>query len=398
MAFQKAKILISSNHSSVPAVVLAVFDPIRYPAEVVPSLPKELLADSKQAVPQPDYWIIDLQSSTLSLEELGRFCTLCDKSKILVLGQENNIGYYRKLKSLGVAEYFISPLQKEELLSFWTDAQGENAFRSSHAVVPLVSSRVGVGATTCAINIASILAYECNYRVCLIDMDLFQGDLGIYLNVPSQAGFSDLVSQADRLDNALAKQFLYEKEPGFFVLPNNYSVGQLIEEAYLNDIRNTVRYLQSMFDVLILDIPTPAFGFLMPHLFDLFSQLIGVTDYHLSSMRNTVKLQAWIKEHSPDLPMHWIVNDPQGFDNKAQIQSALEHALGALLVLTLPCSKRLLAEAELEGVSLFSLQPRSRYAKKIRNWVIEWATHTLAYKKIHPKSNWDLLWNLMKKK
>ncbi|MGN9812302.1 AAA family ATPase [Micromonospora sp. BQ11] len=85
-------------------------------------------------------------------------------------------------------------------------------------VVTVFSAKGGVGKSTLATNLAVSLAEGGRRRVCLVDLDLAFGDVGIMLQLTPERGIADAVAAVDRVDATLVRALLTPYAPGVDVL------------------------------------------------------------------------------------------------------------------------------------------------------------------------------------
>ncbi|RKN46233.1 AAA family ATPase [Micromonospora endolithica] len=85
-------------------------------------------------------------------------------------------------------------------------------------VVTVFSAKGGVGKSTLATNLAVSLAEGGKRKVCLVDLDLAFGDVGIMLQLAPERGIADAVAAGDRVDATLVRALLTTYAPGVEVL------------------------------------------------------------------------------------------------------------------------------------------------------------------------------------
>ena len=85
-------------------------------------------------------------------------------------------------------------------------------------VVTVFSAKGGCGKSTLATNLAVSLADGGRRRVCLVDLDLAFGDVGIMLQLSPDRGIADAANSRDRIDSTLVRALLTSYAPGVEVL------------------------------------------------------------------------------------------------------------------------------------------------------------------------------------
>ncbi len=85
-------------------------------------------------------------------------------------------------------------------------------------VITVFAAKGGCGKTTMATNLAVALAEGGRRRVCLVDLDLAFGDVGIMLQLTPDRGIADVVDGRDEIDATLLRALLTPYAPGLDVL------------------------------------------------------------------------------------------------------------------------------------------------------------------------------------
>ena len=154
----------------------------------------------------PSMIIVDLSSSEDPMTDLEGLADVCTPGTVvLTLGATNDIGLYRKLRSAGVADYIVKPLNVDALaeairgsMEPHLAAGGGGAVQGK--LICVIGARGGVGATTIATNCASLIADEVGKKVGLIDFDLQFGTVALTLDMETSSGFAEAIDNPSRVD------------------------------------------------------------------------------------------------------------------------------------------------------------------------------------------------------
>jgi pilus assembly protein CpaE len=121
-------------------------------------------------------------------------------------------------------------------------------------VVTVFSAKGGCGKSTLATNLAVALAEGGRRRVCLIDLDLAFGDVGIMLQLAPERGIADAVTARERIDATLVSALLTPYAPGIEVLlaPVGPTEAERIGRDLVAQILAAVR---TMADFVVIDTP-----------------------------------------------------------------------------------------------------------------------------------------------
>ncbi|MCH2548261.1 MAG: hypothetical protein MK052_11735, partial [Alphaproteobacteria bacterium] len=207
-------------------------------ADVVVGTP----ADGAQAIMargvSPAYILLDIgvmQPSDIitQLEQMAEYCD--PQTRVVVMGQLNDISLYRELKNRGVIEYFTKPVQIPNIRAALM-TQNPEIVSSMHtqkrdecSVVTFMSAASGDGSSTVALNTAFALAHEFQQPTVIIDMDYQFGMIARNLDQSSQFGIKDIFEYPDRIiDSTLIEKMLvthlHEKNLKVIAAPNDLRI------------------------------------------------------------------------------------------------------------------------------------------------------------------------------
>lgn len=121
----------------------------------------------------------------------------------------------------GVKEFLPQPLTRQDVEPALTRFEERFACKASgmelHAgrVVAVVGVRGGVGTSTVATNLAvSVQQSQRQEPIALIDLDLYGGDLGLFLDLPVSQGLTHLAKDISRLDDTILRSTLVRHSSG----------------------------------------------------------------------------------------------------------------------------------------------------------------------------------------
>ncbi|SCL15517.1 pilus assembly protein CpaE [Micromonospora rhizosphaerae] len=135
---------------------------------------------------------------------------------------------------------------------------GTGARAASEArVVTVFSAKGGCGKSTLATNLAVALADGGQRRVCLVDLDLAFGDVGIMLQLVPERSIADAANARERIDPTLIRALLTPYAPGIDVLlaPVGPTDAERIGRELVAQVLAVVRAIA---DYVVVDTP-PAF-------------------------------------------------------------------------------------------------------------------------------------------
>ncbi|WP_084419687.1 AAA family ATPase [Henriciella litoralis] len=119
----------------------------------------------------------------------------------------------------------------------------------------VTSSVGGAGATLVAVEMAYQLSQrEQDNKVCLVDLDFFDGACASYLNCPSNLNQSALTQSADRIDEALLQAFITQHKNGIHLLSAPRSK-RLWNSIKTEAILKVLDIACANYDFVIIDLP-----------------------------------------------------------------------------------------------------------------------------------------------
>jgi pilus assembly protein CpaE len=118
-------------------------------------------------------------------------------------------------------------------------------------LVTLCGAKGGVGATTLAIHLAVAVA-NTGRNVCLVEMDLQNGDISGYLDIKHRHSVADLAAAAGDLDGAVVAEalFVHRLGPHVLLAPEQ---GEDSEDISARAVRQILTVIRSRYDVVIVD-------------------------------------------------------------------------------------------------------------------------------------------------
>lgn len=187
-------------------------------------------------------------------------------TRVVVVGQINDIKLYRALTDRGVLDYVPMPAAPADLLRAFAAPVTAPALSPKLAqqpapgmardskVITFMSAASGDGASTLALNTAAILANLLPGNTVLVDMDYQYGMVAKNLNLQTQYGIRELFEHPDRgVDQMLIKRMVvrYGKLNVIAAPAELKFLPPLDKEAIIA----LIDILKQSFDTIILDLP-----------------------------------------------------------------------------------------------------------------------------------------------
>lgn len=151
-------------------------------------------------------------------------------------------------------------------------------------VITVFSAKGGCGKTTLSTNLAAMLAAQGHKRVCLVDLDLAFGDVGIALQLVPTHTVADAIAMGPTLDADGLRDLLTAHPTGLQVLaaPTGPDTKESIKPELVS---RTIELLAREFDVVVIDTP-PAFDDTTLAAFDRTDMLLVLTTLDVPAIKN----------------------------------------------------------------------------------------------------------------
>ncbi len=184
------------------------------------------------------------------LAELDRLAESCDPgTKVIVIGQVNDITLYRDLLKRGVSEYLVEPLTPLQLMEGISNLYNNPEAEPVGHVYAFIGAKGGVGSSTVCHNAAWALSEVLKANVVIADLDLAFGTTGLDFNQDPVQGIADALSSPDRLDEVLLDRLLTKcsEHLSIFaapvVLDRDYDISVAGCDQVIDVVRQNVPYV-----------------------------------------------------------------------------------------------------------------------------------------------------------
>ncbi len=174
--------------------------------------------------------------------------------KLIVVGAVNDIGFYRKIVSLGVADYLLSPASIDELAGSIERVSHDPQRPARGRLLTFMGARGGVGSSTIAQNVAWLLSVDFNQRVILVDLDLTYGTCALAFNEEPKQPLSDALTDPQRLDQVLLQRYMVGENDKLQILSTNGVLRSNLQPSNMA-IEKLVDLSRQMADTVIVDLP-----------------------------------------------------------------------------------------------------------------------------------------------
>ena len=235
--------------SSVPSIVIT-----GSPADAARQLIERRLS--------PSHIVLDIGTRGQDIfTEVDQLAQQCEAgTRVLAVGDTNDIVLYRGLITRGVIDYLPLPVNPSEVVRVLTTpavtpvTKAPVTAAADKRVITFISAASGDGGSTAALNTAYALSQMYNGSTIIVDMDYQFGMVAKNLNLQNQYGIGDLFDRPDRALDATLIQRMVANYGKLHVITAPIEL-RFLPIVSADVIRDLVTILQQTYDNVIIDLP-----------------------------------------------------------------------------------------------------------------------------------------------
>lgn len=262
-----------------------------------------------EQAPTPNLIIVETSGQKedliAGLDHLAEFCDA--GTKVIVIGDVNDVTLYRDLIARGVSEYLIAPVSVFQLIgsigNLYNDPEAEPLGRT----IAFFGVKGGCGSSTIAHNGAWSLARSFQSEVSVADLDLPFGTAGLDFNQDPLQGVFEAVSSPERLDETYLDRILSKCNDHLSLL----AAPATLERTYDHSEKTfdlLVETMRTTMPHVVLDVPH-AWNAWVKHTLESVDEVVLVAEPDLANLRNAKNTVDTLKQLRPnDRPPHLVLN------------------------------------------------------------------------------------------
>jgi pilus assembly protein CpaE len=315
----------------------------------------------------PNLLIVETSSEAgATLSELESLAEICDeKTKVLVVGQANDVQLYRELMRRGVSEYLIMPIEPVQLIESISGLYVDPSAPPIGRIVTFVSTRGGAGASSLAHNVGWYVADKLKVDTAILDLDLPYGTAGLDFNQDPGQGIADALSAPDRLDDVLLDRLLIKcgEHLSLFTAP---AMIDKVYDAKSSAVEKVIDQVRSSTPCVVVDLPHAWTDWSRQTLLAADENVIVATP-DLTSLRNAKNIFDLLNSNRPnDAPPKLVINQA-GIPKRPEIAvKEFSAALNIEPTVVIPFEPHLFGTAANNGQMLVEVQPKSKVSEGVR--------------------------------
>lgn len=297
---------------------------------------------------------------------------------VIGLGSINDVGLYRDLMAVGFNDYLSLPLGEGVLLRAIERAI-ETRDRGAGAVVmhpaaankdtkprtlAVLGARGGVGATTLAVTVASMLGQRLKEEVLLIDLDLHYGSLMLALDLEAIDALREALDQPDRIDALFIQQVAQKKNDHLFAVGAEEAPGGGFQ-ARPRAVNDLLRAFHRRFRWIVADVPRGD-PVVQRQAIEAATDVLLITDLSLPGVRDALRLQQLVHEVAPQARLHIATSGAIDARRSAVKVADVERTLKRKVDFQIPADASATLAAVNVGKPLSEAVPGSGIVKSLR--------------------------------
>jgi|GEM_PF-1118400 len=309
-----------------------------------------------------------LRSVTSRAAESARF--------LAITPQELTISVARELMEAGVQEVLpttaLRDTQNEPQPAVPVHTQPADLH--SGMVLTIAQTRGGIGATTLAINLASMLSAPKSRRdkspvpkVALLDLDFQNGDAATSIDIEDNGVLIELLRTQGKPDAAFLRKAMVSYKGQFDVLPAPVEFAPF-DALSPEMVVQLISELRKEYDYVILGLPRSMVLWLAPVLAHT-DQMLLVTDTSVPGVRQARRLIDFYTEDNPGLPLDIVVSREKKPTSLPKSVKEAAKFLEKPFDIWLPADSRTAGKASERGVPMAEVSKRSPTVKSIHQIV-----------------------------
>ena len=301
------------------------------------------------------------------LAGLDTLAEVCDAgTRVVVVGNMNDVVLYREMTRRGVSDYMITPVGTLDIIRAVSGLFYAADAKPVGRTLAVVGAKGGVGASTVAHNIAFSIARDVKLDAVVADLDLPFGTAGLDFNQDPPQGIADAVMSPDRIDTAFVDRLLSKCTDHLSLLAAPATLDQVYDfgaEAF----DSTFDVLRSTVPCIVLDVPHVWTGWSRRTLIAADDILI-VAAPDLANLRNTKNLIDLLRAARPNDSRPQYCLNMVGVPKRPEIKTAdFAKALEFDPIASIPFEPQVFGTAANNGQMIAEVSSSHRSAETFRS-------------------------------
>ncbi len=311
----------------------------------------------------PNVLIVQMSGNRRQImTQLDQLAEVCDAdTKVVIIGDVNDITLYRDIMSKGVSDYLTPPLDALDIVRAISQLYANPSSQLLGRAIAVVGAKGGVGASTIAHNLSWALSRNFMLNTCVVDFDLAFGTAGLNFNQDPTQGLAEAIFGSDRLDASMLDRLLSTCSDRLSLLAAPATLDRTYDFTP-DQCDPVLDLLRSSMPAIVYDVPHQWTGW-SRRAISSADDIVIVVSPDLANLRNAKNLMDLLKAVRPnDAPPRYLVN-MAGVPKRPEIKlSDLSKALEGEPIATIPFDPQLFGTAANNGQMISEVDPNHKIA------------------------------------
>jgi pilus assembly protein CpaE len=255
----------------------------------VTTVSAEKLPDLAQAsARQPDVLVVDQRTQSTIPAALALIRRQHVTTPILVVLPRLDPNLMMEAMRAGVSECLAEPLTHEDLQGALRRIAADRPARQKGRVFAVIGAKGGVGATTVAVNLATMLEKVRPSSTVLVDLHFACGDAAVFLGAEPRFSVADALDNVHRLDPMFLKSLMTPTKSGVHLLAS--PARPVAKPVSTPHVRELIEFAASEFTYVVLDVPRSDVAVL--DALDPAGSIVVVANQELATVRSASRVSA----------------------------------------------------------------------------------------------------------
>jgi len=314
-------------------------DALRAPGVRLRSLPvADLLALAQPQSTQPDVVVLDIRDNNALPPTLATLLRQHPATGVVIIAKTFDPVLMLEAMRAGVSEWLADPVAQPDLESALDRVTASHAAASTGQIFAFVGAKGGVGTTTAAINVATVLARSADEQTLLMDFHLSYGDAAVFLGAEPRFSVADAMENTHRLDEAFFESLVAQTRAGVHLLGSAERAGGPMD---LRRIAMLLQFAISHYRYTVLDVPRSEAAVL--DALEGVTTVLIVANQELATVRNAGRMASVLRQRYGKDRVKLIVSR---YDRQAEIAvEDVGRVVGVPVSYTVPSDYRAAVQA-----------------------------------------------------
>lgn len=291
-------------------------------AQVVAIEVDDLKALSGPTVQQPDVIVVDARDRSTMPAELSVIKRQHPATGVLVVLRRLDGALVVDAMRAGAGECVAEPITREELSAALARLAMRRPAGLRGDVFAVIGAKGGVGATTVAVNVATVLDRLQPSSTLLMDLHPTYGDAAIFLGVEPRFSTLDALENMHRMDGSFLRTLMTQTKSGLNLLASSdHAVSPAVDVAR---VRSLIDLAANEFRYLVLDVPRADAAVLDS--LEAASKVVVVANQDVATIRSAARMAGALEQRYGKDRVSVVISR---YDARAEIgQADVERVIG----------------------------------------------------------------------